>query len=315
MNINLRQLQAFVGAYRLGSLTRAAEQMFITQPAASVLIRQLEESIGVRLFDRTTRSLRPTAAAHESIARAERILREFDQLAGGFEDVARRRRGWLVLGATPAVAASLVPPALLEFRKRWPAIDVTIHDLAPEELVGSVVDETVELSIGTPHGASPEIDLAPLLNDRMCAICQRSSPLARRRQIAWSEIAGHPTVTVKKGSGIRAIIDDTMSRLGMRFEPAYEVSYLATALSLTQHGLGISVLPSYLTRYFHSGRVSAIRLVDPVVTRNLSIVTRKGASLSPAAEGFVEILRSRIGADARAAKPPGAPERSRRTRA
>ena len=101
----------------------------------------------------------------------------------------------------------------------------------------------------------------------------------------------------------------------MRFEPAYEVSYLATALSLTQHGLGISVLPSYLTRYFHSGRVSAIRLVDPVVTRNLSIVTRKGASLSPAAEGFVEILRSRIGADARAAKPPGAPERSRRTRA
>src|SRR5690606_18311340 len=62
MNINLRQLQAFVGAYRLGSLTRAAEQMFITQPAASVLLRQLEESIGVRLFDRTTRSLRPTAA-------------------------------------------------------------------------------------------------------------------------------------------------------------------------------------------------------------------------------------------------------------
>jgi DNA-binding transcriptional LysR family regulator len=301
MNINLRQLQAFVGAYRLGSLTRAAEQMFVTQPAASVLIRRLEESIGVRLFDRTTRSLRPTAAAHESIARAERILREFDQLARGFDDVAGRRRGWLVLGATPAVAASLVPPALVEFRKRYPAIDVTVHDLAPEDLVGSVSDETVEFSIGTPHGPSPEADLAPLINDRMCVICTRSSPLARRKRIAWSELLDHPAVTVKKGSGIRAIIDDTMGRLGLRFEPAYEVSYLATALSFTQHGLGISVLPSYLTRYFHNGRLAAIRLVDPVVTRNLSIVSRRGASLSPAAESFIEILRSRISADARAA--------------
>jgi DNA-binding transcriptional LysR family regulator len=300
MNINLRQLQAFVGAYRLGSLTRAAEQMFITQPAASVLIRQLEESTGVRLFDRTTRSLRPTAAAHESIARAERILRELEQLAHGFEDAGKRRRGWLNLGATPAVASSLVPPALLEFRRRFPEIDVTLHDLAPEHLIASVANETAEFSIGTPYGSSPEVDQTPLIEDRLCVICTRSSPLARRRQIAWSEIAGHPTVTVKRGSGIRAIIDDTMGRLGLRFEPAYEVSYLATALALTQHGLGISVLPSYLTRYFHSGRLAAIRLVEPVVTRNLSIVTRRGASLSPAAERFLTILRSRIGASARA---------------
>lgn len=315
MNINLRQLQAFVGAYRLGSLTRAAEQMFITQPAASVLIRQLEESIGVRLFDRTTRSLRPTPAAHESIGRAERILREFNQLERGFADVARRKRGWLSLGATPAVASSLVPPALLEFRKRYPGIDVTLHDLAPEDLVDSVANEIVELSIGTPLGPSPEVDLAPLIKDRMSVICAPASPLARRKQIAWSEIAAHPTVTVKKGSGIRAIIDDTMARLGVQFEPAFEVSYLATALSLTQNGLGISVLPSYLTRYFHSGRLTAIRLVDPVVTRHLSIATRKGASLSLAAQDFLAILRTQIDADARASSWPGTRPRGRRVRA
>ncbi len=309
MNINLRQLQAFVGVYRLGSLTRAAEQMFITQPAASVLLRQLEESIGIRLFDRTTRSLRPTAAAHESIGRAERILREFGELERGFDDVARRRRGRLNLGATPAVASSLVPAALMEFRNRFPGIDVTLHDLAPEDLIDSVADETVELSIGTPRGPSAEVELTPLINDRMCVICTGDSPLARRKQIGWSEIGAHPTVTVKKGSGIRAIIDDTMSRLGLQFEPAYEVSYLATALSLTQHGLGISVLPSYLTRYFHSGRLVAIRLVDPVVTRNLSIATRMGASLSPAAESFVAILRSRLETDAQASRRPGSPRR------
>ncbi|GMV02274.1 MAG: LysR family transcriptional regulator [Burkholderiales bacterium] len=310
MNINLRQLQAFVGAYRLGSLTRAAEQMFITQPAASVLIRQLEASIGVRLFDRTTRSMRPTAAAHESIGRAERILREFGELERGFDDVARRRRGRLEFGATPAVASSLAPAAMVEFRKRYPGIDVTLHDIAPEDLIGSVVDETVELSIGTPRGPTAEITMTPLINDRMCVISIKDSPLARRSRIPWSEITTHPAVTVKKGSGIRAIIDDTMTSLGLAFEPAYEVSYLATALSLTQHGLGISVLPSYLTRFFFSDQLAAIPLVDPVVTRNLSVITRKGASLSPAAESFIEILQSRIGADARVTIVP----RSRRGR-
>jgi len=296
MNINLRQLQAFVSVYRLGSLTRAAEQLFIAQPAASIAIRQLEESIGVRLFDRTTRALRPTAAAHEAITRAERILRELGELERGFDDLARRKHGRLVLGASPAVASSLVPAALVEFRARFPAIAVELHDLAPEDLIGAVASETVELSIGTPPGPSAEVELRPLINDRMCVICTVDSPLARRRKFAWSEIAAHPTVTVKKGSGIRALIDDTMTRIGLRFEPAYEVSYLTTALSLTQHGLGISVLPSYFTRYFHDGRLAAIRLVDPVVTRSMSIATRKGASLSPAAESFVALLEARIDA-------------------
>jgi len=296
MNIKLRQLQAFVSVYRLGSLTRAAGQLHITQPAASVAIRQLEESIGMRLFDRTTRSLRPTAAAHEAITRAERILRELTELERGFDDVARRRHGRLELGASPAVASSLVPAALVEFRERFPAVAVKLHDLAPEDLIGAVANETVELSIGTPPGPSAEVGLAPLIADRVCVICNIDSPLARRRKIAWSEITAHPTVTVKKGSGIRSLIDDTMARIGLRFEPAYEVSYLSTALSLTRHGLGISVLPSYFTRYFYSGRLVAIRLVDPVVTRSLSIATRKGASLSPAAESFVALLKARIDA-------------------
>ena len=294
MNLNLRQLQAFVAVYRLGSLTRAAEQMFLTQPAVSVLIRQLEDSAGVRLFDRTTRSLHPTAAAHESIAKAERILEDLEQLAAGFKDVATRRRGRVDVGATPAVASVLLPPALMEFRRRFPQVDVTLHDLAPEQLVASVAGNAVEFSIGTPEGPSPEVDLATLIEDRMCVVCLRDSPLARRRGVAWSEIASHPTVTVRKGSGIRTLIDDTLGRLGLSFEPTYEVSYLATALSLTFHGLGISVLPAYLTRSFHGGRLAAIRLVNPVVTRNLCVVTRRGASVSPAAQSFIEVLRSQI---------------------
>src|ERR1700761_9720276 len=93
MNPTLRQLQAFVLAYRLGVLTRAADQMFITQSAASVLIKQLEDGLGIKLFDRTSRTLRPTAAAHEILPTAERMLRDLDALKAGAPGGAQTRRG------------------------------------------------------------------------------------------------------------------------------------------------------------------------------------------------------------------------------
>lgn len=292
--MNLRQLQAFIAVYRLESLTRAAEYMCITQPAVSVLIRQLEESIGVRLFDRTTRSLYPTETAHESIDRAEQILKEFDELQRSFVDAAHRKRGRLRLGATPAVAASLVAPALLALRRRHPEIDVTIDDVDPEDLIRIVTDKKVELSIGTPHHPSFDVDLTTLIDDTISVICTLDSPLARCEQISWREITAHSTVTVKKGSGIRTIIDNTMRSLGLRFEPIHEVSYLATAMSLTENGLGISILPSYLTRYYNTSRLIAIPLVDPIVKRNLSIITRRNMTLSFAGQRFVEALREQI---------------------
>lgn len=294
MNVNLRQLQAFVAVYRLGSITQAAEKLSITQPAVSVLVRQLEQSTGVKLFDRTTRSLRATSAAHDSVAKAERILNDFYQLVAGFKDVAAGRSGSVRVGSTPAVAAAFLSPAMVEFCKRFPGVDIAVHDLAPTELVTSVVEDEVEFSIGTPDGESFDVDLSTLVQDQMCVVCLNTSPLARRKAIAWREVTGCRTVTVRRGHGIRTLIDDTLGRLGVRFEPTWEVSYLSTAMSLTRHGLGISILPSYLVRYLAKRQLAAIQLIDPIVTRNLSIVTRRGASLSPAAINLVEVLRSQV---------------------
>ena len=108
MNPTLRQLQAFVLSYRFGAFTRAAEQMFITQSAVSMLIQQLEEGLGTRLFDRTTRALQPTAAAAEILPAAEKILRDLEDLRAGARGVADRARGHLNFASTPSVAAAIL---------------------------------------------------------------------------------------------------------------------------------------------------------------------------------------------------------------
>src|SRR5688500_12166907 len=117
---SLRQLRAFRAVYQLRKLSAAAEQLSITQSAVSVLIRQLEEGLGARLFDRTTRSLRPTPAAAEAIAVAERILRDVDSLGAGLRDLAALRRGRVSLAVTPTLGEILLPPVVRRFAQLHP---------------------------------------------------------------------------------------------------------------------------------------------------------------------------------------------------
>src|SRR3954453_17657804 len=109
---SVRQLRAFRAVYLLRKLSAAAEQLAITQSAVSVLIRQLEEGLGTRLFDRTTRSLRPTAAATEAVVVAERILRDIDSLGAGLRDLSALRRGRVSVAVTPTLGEILLPGAV-----------------------------------------------------------------------------------------------------------------------------------------------------------------------------------------------------------
>src|SRR6187551_2011359 len=112
---SIRQLRAFVEVHRLRKLSAAAEKLFVTQSAVSMLIRQLEDGLGARLFDRTTRSLQPTAAATDMLPTAERILRDVDALSGGFRDLSTLERGRICVAITPTLASFLMPAAVRSF--------------------------------------------------------------------------------------------------------------------------------------------------------------------------------------------------------
>jgi DNA-binding transcriptional LysR family regulator len=294
MEPNLRQLQAFVHTYHLGSLTKAAERMYVTQAAVSILIRQLEEVLEVRLFDRTSRALKPTLAAQEILPRAESLLHGLDELKADARGLAQRTQGELRFGVTSAVACTLVPGLLKAFRRQYPGIGVAMLDMPPDQLLGPVQREDIEFSIGTPDDTSEDIVLTTLLQDHLCVICCADSPLASRRTVSWKEIGDYETITVRHGNRIRALVEDAMRQIGQAYQPAYEVSFLTTALAFTAQGLGVSVLPSYLIGSFQYSNLVAVRLVDPVVARNLYLVTKKGRSLSPAAAGFLDLLKDSI---------------------
>jgi DNA-binding transcriptional LysR family regulator len=135
MNVTLRQLQAFTGVYRTRSITRAARELGITQSAASLLIQQLEAQLGVKLFDRSTRSVQPTLAADEAVHAAERMLGDALGLSRRMRDLAQARAGRVAFLASAGTASALLPSVLAKFRAGYPDIEIDMRDVAADDLV------------------------------------------------------------------------------------------------------------------------------------------------------------------------------------
>ena len=288
--LSMKQLRAFVAVYRLGKLAAAAERLSVTQSAVSVLIRQIEAALDTRLFDRTTRSLEPTLAAHEAIGPAERILQEVALLETSFRDLGLRRRGQVHLAVPPAIGLALMPATVRAFALAYPEIRVIIDDCAPDQFLSRILTDQVEFGIGTPEDSGGAIDSRTLVDDQLCLVCAADHPLAGHRQVRWADLAAVPVIVVRPGYGVRRMIDQVAGKAGLDLRIAGEVAFVASALWMASSGLGAAILPSALAGHAPFANLVTRPLVDPTVSRAISLVTKRGRSLSPACRSFTDML-------------------------
>ncbi len=290
----LRQLRAFVQVHRLRKLGAAAEKLFVTQSAVSMLIRQLEEGLGARLFDRTTRSLQPTAAANEMLATAERILRDVDALSSSFRTLSTLERGRVCFATTPTLASFLLPDAIRAFGAAYPQVRVVVDDCAPDQFISRIIGEHVDFGIGTPEHPGAEVETRMLLRDHLALVCPANHPLARARSVRWGDLAGHPIVTMRTGYGVRPLIDGTAAGAGVILNVVNEVSFMSTALWMTASGMGASIMPSAFARASNNTSLVIRPISTPRVSRDISVVIKRGRSLSTASIRFLATLRSAL---------------------
>lgn len=294
MNANLKQLKAFVAVYQTRKFSLAAERLFLTHSAVSVMVRQLEDEIGQKLFDRTTRTLRPTPAGDELYPIAERVLRDLAAIGQHFTRFSAASTGIVRLAVTPALAVSLVPWAVRELMTSHPGVQVVVEDCGPDQFVERINSDTVDFGLGTPELVTSDLECEALIKDQLCIVCAASHELAREEKVRWVDLDGQPIIAVKAGYGIRRSIDAAAAEAGVSLRFAHEVSFLTTALAFAAEGLGVAILPSSLvpiTRYPH---LVARRLSAPTVTRDVSIVRKQGTTLSPASAAFIALLRTAL---------------------
>lgn len=292
MNINLRQLKAFIAVFQTRKFGTASERLFLTHSAVSVLIRQLESEIGQKLFDRTTRNLRPTAAALDLYPIAERMLRELHSINEHFSSFTKGAQGKLTFAATPVIAVNVASKAVALFQEQCPGAQIVVEDCNPDEFPNRLLSDQVDFGIGTPEQLTSELECETLIKGYLCAVMRANDPLARNEVVRWTDLNDHPVITVKPGYGIRHSVDRAVAESGARLRYAHEVMHLMTALAFAAEGMGVAILPSSLMSQLRYPQLVSRRLVSPAVVRDVHVITRRGVTLSPMATEFLSFLRA-----------------------
>jgi DNA-binding transcriptional LysR family regulator len=290
MNINLRQLRAFVSIGRLGSFTRAADALHATQPALSAQIRELEDALGVKLFDRSTRSVTLTQAGHDLMPVVDNVLGDLGSVVARARDVARRNTGRVTIAALPSLAATLMPEAVAQMRVRHPGITVVIKDALAERIIGLIRADEVDLAVTSAPPIDPQLQFTALLTDRMVAVLPDGHPLLQVKTMRLADLLASPMVLMDRDSSVRRIVDAACASIGRMAEPAFEAAYMSTAIGLVRAGLGATLLPSSAAELRATSDLTVRDLDTPRIERELGVLKQRRRAYSPAAEAFVAVL-------------------------
>jgi DNA-binding transcriptional LysR family regulator len=287
----LRHIRAFLAIAELGSFTRAAGKLFMSQPALTVQIRQLEESVGVRLFDRNKRQVVLTPAGRSLIKPFEQLLADLDSVMKMGHDLAELRRGTVTIATLPTLGGGLIPATVQQFTTHHPNITVRIRDVVAESILQLVKEEEVDFGVGIRLRPDSDIEVVDFLRDRLCICFPEGHPIEKRARPTLRDIASFPLILMSKGSSVRTIFERALESRRLEFRLACESNYMSTAIGLIRAGLGIAILPESVVDVAacQGIRIQPIRL--PGMTRNIGIIRKRNRALSPAAEEFAARLR------------------------
>lgn len=292
MNIKYRPLKAFLLAVETKSFTLAASRLAVTQPSFTSLIQDLESVLGLRLFERTTRSISLTVAGQELLDRIQRPIADLEEAYRNMQDLSEARRGAIVMGALPSISLTLVPPALEALHRTHPALQVRVVEAHNDELLSMLRTNQIEFALATLLSASADLEFEPLIADAFCAVHQPGHPTESLARLTWRDLVPHDLVLLSQGSSARAqferALNDTSSgAAGLR----YDVTHMTTATQLVRRGMGLTLLPRLALSALDMTRLKSRPLDSESARRMLGVAWRKDRHLSPGAVLAIERLR------------------------
>lgn len=287
-----RQLRAFLLVAHHRSFSRAAGALFITPSGLSVLIRELEAQLGVRLFDRTTRHVALTASGAELLTVAQRNLQEMDSAMSRLRRSRSEATASISIGAPPLLMASILAPAIKEFRFHRPEFRFELFDGTTSVIMQRVESGELDMGLGVFFKHLAGVRRTPLFRFSLALIRADKDPAFRPATSAWSALKGERLISLPSSNPMQQFIDKHLSRAGVRGQPALVVNYLNTQIAMVEVGEGTAIIPSYGQLACRDRRVVMSRLINPVAHVDACQVRRAGSKLPAIAEEFTSFLQS-----------------------
>ncbi|WP_425405068.1 LysR family transcriptional regulator [Hwanghaeella sp.] len=279
MRLRMRQLEALMTVAEAGSMTRAAEELGISQPAVSRLLSDLSSQIGFQLFQRRDGVLIPTQEARFLLPDIQRVLERLDHIQELSRNLTERKAGHLKVACLPGFATSHLPDVLSAFLEERPGVTVTIEPDRPERIMEWMLNEQYDLGItdgfeGHPAVQSETIDL------RTVCIFPEGHPFEEKKIIRAPDLADQKIIHTRRDSPFYRAFQEAVQSQGVAINSLVEIRQFTAACELVSRGLGVSVI-SELDAEGYRGRGVAFRPFEPRIPHRLAIVrpTHKNPSL------------------------------------
>jgi DNA-binding transcriptional LysR family regulator len=289
--MELRQLEYFVTVVDAGGFTRAAERLHVAQPGISAQVKRLERELGQPLLDRSGRTVRLTAAGAAVLPHARAALAAAAATRTAVDEVTGLVRGRVAVGAVTSHEVDL-PGLLAAFHRAHPAVELTLTEAASDRLLAGLRDGTLDAAVLALGAAPvpPDLDAVILTHEELAALVSPGHPLAGRDTVPLRELAEHALISLPRGTGLRACLDEGAALAGFRPQVRFEAGSPLQLADLAARGLGVAIVPRSVTT--SRPDLHPVRLTDPALHGRLAFAHARSAT--PAARAFATLTKAHL---------------------
>jgi DNA-binding transcriptional LysR family regulator len=289
----LKPLRAFCQVIRLGSVSRAAEALYVSQPAITLQIQALEREFGVRLFDRSGRRLQPTREGEALYALARPLVEGIDGLGAAFRaEVHGLDAGDLDIAAGSSTILYLLPGIVEAFRQHRPEVRLTLHNVTGAGGLDLLRSDAVDFAVGSMLDVPADLDYVPVHRYEPMLITPVDHPLASRAELSLEDLSPYGLILPPKRLTTYRMVDLVFQRNRVPYTVALEVGGWEVIKQYVAMGLGISIVTAICLTDADRTRLAARSLAQWFPARSYGVVTRKGKVLSPQARAFVDLVQT-----------------------
>ncbi|EOU2461879.1 LysR substrate-binding domain-containing protein [Vibrio navarrensis] len=286
-----KQLKQFVAVAEHRNFTRAAEALHIAQPALSVSIKRLEQSLGVTLFKRDDKQIALTTEGQTLYQHAKRVVQQLHDAELAINELKGLEKGEVRLGAPSMMGSYFFPEILMAFKSHYPNLKLTLIEAGTQSIRRMLLEGELDIGVITENDLPQDLETDHLFSSQMMAVVGSEHPLAERTSLSFAEFFRHELVMFKSGYFHRDFLDHFSAQHGIEMQYSFETNLLPLILKIVKREFAITALLQLVTE--HESGIKGVPF-DPPVTLNLALAWRRGGYLSVADRTFIEFIKQYV---------------------
>ena len=297
--MDIGQVEAFLQVAAHRSFSRAAEALRLTQPSVTARIQALERDLGEPLFERNGRGVSLTEVGTAFMPHAQRVLKALHDGRDAVQSLRQLELGTLRLGAAPTISTYVLPDLVMDFRARYPGIEVSVRTEHSEQIVQMVLADEVQLGLERTI-THADVVTVPLYRDEVVLVASPQHPLGQKGTASIEEVGRRGLIMFSRGSSYYTLVDNALRQAGVLVSPTMELDNMEASKKMVEKGLGIAILPKVAVEHeVKRGDLCQVRIEGMAMPeREISLIYRRHRPLSRAAQAFVRLLEERYGVKA-----------------